>query len=53
MDNVTLVIAVFAVVSELLPLIDFTRANGFLHGLKVIVMRCHAESDCNVEIEKK
>jgi hypothetical protein len=52
MDPITLAIAILAFMSEVLPLLGGTDANGLLHGLKVFVMQCHAESDCNVE-EKK
>jgi hypothetical protein len=52
MDPMTLMLAIFAVISELLPLLGGTKANGLLHGLKVLVAQCHAESDCNVTVEK-
>jgi hypothetical protein len=51
MDHITLGLAVIAALSEILPLLGFTKANGLLHGLQTIVMHFHAESECNVQIE--
>ena len=49
MDPLTIAITVVAELSELLPLFNSTTANGILHGMKMFVMHCHAESDCNIE----
>ena len=51
MDPTTVMIAVIAVLSEILPLLGFTKANGLLHGVHVGVMHCHAQSECNVTVE--
>jgi hypothetical protein len=51
MEPITLAIAIIAALSEILPLLGFTKANGILHGVKVTMMRCHADSDCNVIVE--
>jgi hypothetical protein len=50
MDQVTFAITVLAGLSEILPLLGFTKANGALHGAKVAVMHFHGESQCNVDI---
>jgi hypothetical protein len=50
MDIITISLAVLAALSEILPLVGFTRANGVLHGLKIAFIHFHAESDCNVDI---
>ena len=53
MDHITLGLAVLAALSEILPLLGFTKANGLLHGLQTIVLHCHGESGCNVQVETK
>jgi hypothetical protein len=50
MELLTIALSVVAFLSEILPLLGFTRANGVLHGLKVAVMHFHGESECNVDI---
>jgi hypothetical protein len=52
MDPMTLALAILSFMSEILPLLGGTDANGLLHGLKIFVMQCHAESDCSVDVDK-
>ena len=51
MDHITLAIAILAALSEILPLLGFTKANGLLHAIHVAVLHCHADSECNVQVE--
>jgi hypothetical protein len=48
MDYTTLALAVIAALSELLPLMGFTRANGILHGFKAAVLHIHGQSECYI-----
>jgi hypothetical protein len=50
MDPFTICIAVIAFLSEVLPLLGFTKANGILHGFKHFVLHIHADSECNVDL---
>jgi hypothetical protein len=51
MDPLTLALAIVAALSEILPLLGFTRANGLLHGLQTLIVHLHAESDCHVDVD--
>jgi hypothetical protein len=51
MDPITLALAVLAALSEILPLLGFTRANGVLHGIQDLIIHFHAESDCHVDVD--
>jgi hypothetical protein len=50
MDHITFVLAVIATLSETLPLIGWTKANGILHGVKEFILHVHADSDCHVDV---
>ena len=51
MDHVTLGLAVIAALSEILPLLGFTKANGLLHTLQLALRHIHGKSVCNVTLE--
>jgi hypothetical protein len=51
MDPITIAIAVLAALSEILPLLGFTKVNGVLHGMKHLFMHIHADSECHVNVE--
>ena len=51
MNLMALSLALVAALSEILPLLDFTKVNGVLHGIKVAVIHFHADSSCNVDID--
>ena len=51
MEPISLVLAIVATVSEILPLLGFTQANGVLHGIRHFIVHLHADSDCNVTVE--
>jgi hypothetical protein len=51
MDPFTLALALLAAMSEILPLLGCTRANGFLHAIKNLFIQFHAESDCHVDVD--
>jgi hypothetical protein len=53
MELLTIALSIVAFLSEMLPLLGFTKANGVIHGFKTTIMHCHAESDCNVIVENK
>jgi hypothetical protein len=53
MDVIALSLVVIAALSEILPLLGITKANGILHGLHLAVTHVHAESDCKVTVETK
>jgi hypothetical protein len=50
MDPLTLALAIIAALSEILPLLGATRANGILHAMKSLFLHIHAESDCHVDV---
>jgi hypothetical protein len=52
MDLIALSLVVIAAVSEILPLLGATKANGILHGLHMVFTHIHAETDCKVTVEK-
>ena len=43
MEPVTIALAVIAALSEILPLVGITEANGLLHGLQTFVRRMFPE----------
>jgi hypothetical protein len=43
-------LAIIAFLSEILPLLGFTKVNGILHGFKHFVLHIHADSECNVDV---
>jgi membrane protein required for beta-lactamase induction len=51
MDSIHLALAVVAALSEILPLLGFTRANGVLHGIHSLIIHIHAESDCHARVD--
>jgi hypothetical protein len=51
MDPLTLVLAVVAALSEILPLVGITDANGVLHGLHCTLLHLSADSQCHVEVD--
>ena len=51
MDPITLTLAVLAALSEILPLLGFTKANGILHGFKHFIVHIQAESECHVDVD--
>jgi hypothetical protein len=51
MDLLTVALVIVATLSEILPLVGFTRANGLLHGIRTFIVHLHAESDCHLEID--
>ena len=51
MDPLTLALAMVAGMSELLPLLGCTNANGLLHAAHQFIVHIHAASDCHVEID--
>jgi hypothetical protein len=51
MDLFTWSLAILAALSEVLPLLGFTRANGLLHGIKTLIFHMHADSECHIEVE--
>jgi hypothetical protein len=51
MDPFTLALAVVAALSEILPLLGCTRANGLLHAIKNLFIQFHAESDCHIDLD--
>jgi hypothetical protein len=50
MEPMTLTLAILVALSEILPLMGFTEANGVLHGMKRCFMHIHADSECNVDV---
>jgi hypothetical protein len=51
MDAVTLCLAIVTSLSEILPLLGFTQANGVLHGLHCTFLHLSADSQCHVEVD--
>jgi hypothetical protein len=51
MDSITLCLAIITSMSEILPLLGFTQANGILHGLHCTLLHLSADSQCHVEVE--
>jgi hypothetical protein len=51
MDPITLALAVIAALSELLPLLGFTKVNGLLHAVKHLFMHIHADSECHMNVD--
>jgi hypothetical protein len=51
MDPITVALAVVAALSEILPLLGFTKVNGVLHGMKHLFMHIHADSECHLNVE--
>ena len=51
MDPLTWVLAVVAALSEILPLVGITHANGIVHAAQQFIVHVHARSDCHVEVE--
>jgi hypothetical protein len=51
MDPLTLALAIVAALSEILPLLGVTRANGILHGIKTFIIHIHADSECHVAVD--
>jgi hypothetical protein len=49
-DSITIGLAIIAFLSEILPLLGFTKINGILHGLKHFVLHIHADSSCNIDV---
>jgi hypothetical protein len=51
MDPITLALAIVAALSEILPLLGFTRANGVLHGIQTFIIHMHIDSQCHVAVD--
>jgi hypothetical protein len=51
MDPITLALVIVAGLSEMLPLLGFTRANGLLHGIQTFIIHINAQSECHVDLE--
>jgi hypothetical protein len=51
MDPFTLALAVVAALSEILPLLGWTRFNGIIHGIQSVIINMHAESDCHIDLD--
>jgi hypothetical protein len=51
MDVFTVAIAVVAALSEVLPLLGFTQANGIIHGLHQFILHLHADSACHLDVD--
>ena len=51
MDPFTLALAIVAALSEILPLLGCTRANGLLHAIRNLFIHIHAESDCHIDLD--
>jgi hypothetical protein len=51
MDSITLCLAIMTSMSEILPLLGFTQANGILHGLHCTFLHLSADSQCHVEAD--
>jgi hypothetical protein len=51
MDPFTLALAVIAALSEILPLLGWTRFNGIIHGIQSVIINMHAESDCHIAVD--
>jgi hypothetical protein len=51
MDHTTLALAVIAALSEILPLLGFVKANGFLHGIHSFIVHMHADSECHLAVD--
>lgn len=50
METFVLVLSIITILSEILPLIGSTKANGLLHGLREFILHIHADSDCHVDV---
>jgi hypothetical protein len=53
MELISIIFAIIAACSEILPLLEFTKSNGILHGIKEFVIHIDAKSECHVDVEKK
>ena len=53
MEPITLTLAIITALSEILPLLGCTKANGLLHGIKELFIHLHADSQCNIDVEVK
>ena len=51
MDPFTLALAIVAALSEIVPLLGCTRANGVLHGLQNLMIYIHADSECHTQVD--
>jgi hypothetical protein len=51
MDPITLALAIVAALSEVLPLLGWTRANGILHGFHQFILHLHADSACHLDVD--
>ncbi len=51
MDPFTFALVVVAVLSEILPLLGFTKVNGILHGIQTFILHLHADSECHVNVD--
>jgi hypothetical protein len=51
MDSLTLCLAIITSLSEILPLLGFTQANGILHGLHCTLLHLSADSQCHVQVD--
>jgi hypothetical protein len=51
MEPITVGLAIIASLSEILPLLGFTRINGVLHGIQSFIIHIHADSECHVTLD--
>lgn len=51
MDPFTALAIAIAALSEILPLLGFTKANGVLHGIHTFILHLHADSECHISVD--